>query len=318
MLALLLALFISSPCVLGVEFHFDCELRDASSVSPGELVLTANVGRLPTEAELIHELGEIYHLDENGLQGPFLRRGNILFKFGSKDSRSSWTIKNVMRYQALLFSWGRKHGHTFDFRPHPGFIPDTPGSERVCCSGSGAGSFGGGPSGAQASLFIPDTPPVGGGRCGGGSLAARSSGGGGSARGLICGVAPLRPAYGPTPQVQGRASKSPVTEVVNKPGQGPSSAAHQLTAQPGPIQAPSAARGFATFYRQSVCIQQLHYDPISMKLMQTICCAMGIPDPLTAVQDAAEQAMAQWRGRESATAHRGVNQGALGGQVRWH
>jgi len=31
-----------------------------------------------------------------------------------------------------------------------------------------------------------------------------------------------------------------------------------------------------------------------MKLMQTICCAMGIPDPLTAVQDAAEQAMAHW------------------------
>ena len=71
----LLALFISSPCVLGVEFHFDCELRDASSVSPehGELVLTANVVKLPTEAELIHEFGEIYHLDENGLQGPFLR-----------------------------------------------------------------------------------------------------------------------------------------------------------------------------------------------------------------------------------------------------
>ena len=112
MLALLLALFISSPCVLGVEFHFDCELRDASSVSPGELVLTANIGRLPTEAELIHELGEIYHLDENGLQGPFLRRGNILFKFGSKDSRSSWTIKNVMRYQALLFSIAWTRGQT--------------------------------------------------------------------------------------------------------------------------------------------------------------------------------------------------------------
>jgi hypothetical protein len=214
----------------------------------------------------------------------------------------------VTRYQALLFSWGRKHGHTFHFQPHPGFIPDTPGSEQVCCSGSGAGSFGGGPSGAQASLFIPDTPPLGGGRCGGGSLAARSSGGsgsargpissggGGSARGPICVVAPPpRPAYAPTPQVQGRVSKSPVTEVVNKPAQqGPASAAHQLTAQPGPIQAPPAGRGFATFYRQSVCIQQLHYDPISMKLMQTICCAMGIPDPLTAVQDAAEQAMAQW------------------------
>ena len=28
------ALFISSPCVLGVEFHFNCDFRDASSVSP--------------------------------------------------------------------------------------------------------------------------------------------------------------------------------------------------------------------------------------------------------------------------------------------
>ena len=293
MLALLLALFISSPYVLGVEFHFNCELRDATSVSPehGELVLTANMDRLPTEAELLQEYGEIYQLHETELQGPFLRAGEIFIRYGSKQSQSSWTIKKVTRYQALLFYWGRKHGHTFDFRPHTGFIPNTPGSERVC-------SFGGGPSGAQASLFIPDTPPVGGGRCVGGSLAARSSGGGGSARGPICGVAPPRPAYAPTPQVQGRASKSPVTEVVNKPAQGkaqgPSSAAHQLMAQPGPIQAPPAGRGFATFYRQSVCIQQLHYDPISMKLMQTICCAMGIPDPLTAVQDAAEQAMAQW------------------------
>ena len=283
----LLALFISSPCVLGVEFHFDCELRDASSVSPehGKLVLTANVVRLPTEAELLQELGEIYQLHETGLQGPLLRAGEIFFRFGSKPRTSSWTIKRVTRYQALLFYWGRQHGHTFDFRPHRGIIPETPGSERVCCSGSGAGSLGGGPSGARSSLYIPDTPPVGGGRTlGGGSLAARSSGGGGSARGPSCGVAPPRPAYGPTPQVQGRASQSPVTEV-NKPAQGPGSAAHQPTAQPGPMQVPPAAREFATFYRQSVCIQQLHYDPISMKLMQTICCAMGIPDPLTALRE---------------------------------
>lgn len=284
----LLALFISSPCVLGVEFHFDCEFRDASSVSPehGKLVLTANVVRLPTEAELLHELGEIYRLDENGLQGPLLRAGNILFRFGSKLRPSSWTIKRVTRYQALLFYWGRQHGHTFDFRPDRGCIPDTPTSERVCCSGSGAGSFGGGPSGARSSLYIPDTPSVGGGRTlGGGS----STGRGGSARGPTCGGAPPRPAYAPTPQVQGRASTSPVTEAVDKPGQGAASAAHQPTAQPGPMQVPPAAREFATFYRQSVCVQQLQYDPTSMKLMQTICCAMGIPDPLTAVQDAAEQ-----------------------------
>jgi len=289
----LLALFISSPCVLGVEFHFDCELRDASGVSPehGKLVLTANVVRLPTEAELLQELGEIYQLHETGLQGPLLRAGEIFMRFGSTFRRSSWTIKRVTRYQALLFYWGRKHGHTFDFRPHRGIIPETPGSERVCCSGSG----GGGPSGAQSSVYYPDTPPVGGGRCGGGSLAARSSiGRGGSARGPTCGGAPPRPAYAPTPQVQGRASTSPVTEAVDKPGQGAASAANQPTAQPGPMQVPPAAREFATFYRQSVCVQQLQYDPTSMKLMQTICCAMGIPDPLTAVQDAAEQAMAHW------------------------
>ena len=125
---------------------------------------------------------------------------------------------------------------------------------------------------------------------GGGS----STGRGGSARGPTCGGAPPRPAYAPTPQVQGRASTSPVTEAVDKPGQGAASAANQPTAQPGPMQVPPAAREFATFYRQSVCVQQLQYDPTSMKLMQTICCAMGIPDPLTAVQDAAEQAMAHW------------------------
>ena len=87
--------------------------------------------RLPTEAELLQEYGEICHLHETGLQGPFLRAGNLLFRFGSKQSQSSWTIKRVTRYQALLFYWGRKHGHTFHFRRHPGYIPDTPGSEQV-------------------------------------------------------------------------------------------------------------------------------------------------------------------------------------------
>jgi hypothetical protein len=33
-------------------------------------------------------------------------------RFGSKHSPSSWTIKKVTRYQALLFYWGRKHGHS--------------------------------------------------------------------------------------------------------------------------------------------------------------------------------------------------------------
>ena len=52
---LCMSLFISSPGVLGVEFHFDCELRDGSSDNPehGQLVLIANVERLPTEALVI-------------------------------------------------------------------------------------------------------------------------------------------------------------------------------------------------------------------------------------------------------------------------
>ena len=105
MLALLLALFISSPYVLGVEFHFNCELRDATSVSPehGELVLTANMDRLPTEAELLQEYGEIYQLHETELQGPFLRAGEIFIRYGSKQNPRSWTIRKVTRYQALLF-----------------------------------------------------------------------------------------------------------------------------------------------------------------------------------------------------------------------
>ena len=341
---LCMSLFISSPGVLGVEFHFDCELRDGSSDNPehGQLVLIANVERLPTEAELLQEFGDIYHLYETGLQGPFLRRGEIFTRFGNRQTPSSWTVKKVTRYQALLYYWGRKHGHSFEFRR--GTFP-SPGSGQGC-SGS-AGSFVGGPSGARGTC-IPETPPAVGGpraqsnfrgisdtpfgvcRGGGNSVAGSSASGGvGSSGGTSIQETP--PAVGgprapqnfrgvsdtphgcgggsggAKPQVQ-HGWKSPVTEV-NK---GPAAVAHQtaqqaesqpLVQQLAPVQTGAQlglprqmpeplAREFATIYRQSVCIQQLKYDQSC--LVQTICSAMGLPDPLTAAQDAVELALAHW------------------------